>query len=155
MLIPADLRTDLQAFHDRMARQYVTKSYDDMVALANARFAPEFVHRRQGRPPMDLLSISNMRDDELKNLKAGRSDGPVRWQTRLDGWSLQGDTLRLTAHHNVDGEWLIGNVRHKVHFNSVVAETWVRRNNEWKALRWDERKVLGTFDGKPFTPPKG
>lgn len=147
-LLPVDLRQDIQAFHDRMARQYVTKAYDDMVAMATDRFLPEFAYARIIGPPLDLLSMSNMRDAELKNLKVGRSDGPIRWRTQLNGWQQKGDILTFLAHHMVDGEWLKADGRHPVHFDSAVRETWVRRDGTWKALRWQEVWLRATMDGK-------
>lgn len=151
--VPIDARLTIEDMNQKIGCLMVTKRYDALGEMALARFLPEFLDVRIDGRKHDLLKMADGNEWEMKNVRDGKSDGPIRWRTRLDGWSRKGDVVTVVAHHAVVGEWLKDGRRMPVRFQSAVRETWVRRGAEWKALRFDELWVRGAIDGKAF-PPK-
>lgn len=149
-IIPMDAKVTIVDFNGKMGPLIVAKRYDVLTQITAARFAPEFtMHKADGRK-MDLIDLANGGEAEMRNEREGRGDGPLKYVTTLHGWERKGDTIVVKAINDVVGEAFDGKRRKPVKFKSLVLETWVRRDGEWKGLRFDEKWVRGTFDGKPI-----
>ncbi|RYG37827.1 hypothetical protein EON81_05520 [bacterium] len=149
--VPPEVRASIEALHQTIARQFVTKQYDRMSALMMDRFTPEFVWKKSDGREENLISQADHAEWELKNVDLGRSDGPLKYAMRLGNWKRMGDRITVETASDVVGEWLQGTYRMPVVFKSLMRETWVLRGGEWKALRFDEIWVKGKMDGKPFS----
>ena len=149
-IIPMDAKATIVDFNGKMGPLIVSKRYDVLTQISAARFTPEFEMRKADGRKMGLIDLANGGEAEMRNEREGRGDGPLQYVTTLHGWHRKGDTIVVKAINDVVGEALIGNRRKPVKFKSLVLETWVRRDGEWKGLRFDEQWVRGTFDGKPI-----
>ncbi|RYG23656.1 hypothetical protein EON82_13315 [bacterium] len=146
-----DAKLTISDFNGKMGSLMVAKRYDLLTQIATTRFAPEYVmHKAQG-PKLSLIDLAAGGEWEMKNAREGKGDGPVSYKTRLKNWRMENGAVVVDAHNDVVGEWLKDGRRLPVKFKSVMRETWIQRDGEWKALRFDELWVRGTVDGKPIS----
>jgi hypothetical protein len=148
-IIPMDAKVTISDYNGKMGPLMVAKRYDVLTELSRTKFAPEYVFNKVHGNKLSLIDLAAGGEWEMKNAREGKGDGPLSFKTLLKNWRRTGDTIFVDAHNNVIGEWLKDGRRLPVRFKSLVRETWVRRNGEWQALRFDELWVRGTIAGKP------
>jgi|GEM_PF-6929334 len=140
----------IDALHRAFNRAIVAKNGTAMRTLTMEAMLPEFVWTRADGRKQTLTGMWDTAMDDENAAKAGKGDGPLRYETRLSNLRRKGDRLIVDATSDVVGEWLQNGRRLPVEFRSLARETWVLREGRWKALRFDDVWIRGKIDGKPF-----
>jgi hypothetical protein len=141
----------IKEVHRRYSQALIADDQAAMDVVSRDHFRPDFVFYKATGQRLDYWSAFEGSRREAEDRRAGRPDGPVRYDTTFKNWKRNGDRLTVESYSSVVGSWLEGTRRHPVTFQNMVRETWVLTSGKWQALRFEEEWLNGKMDGKPVT----